>query len=188
MLIVIVIIGILAAALIPRISGMQGRARNTARVADLQQVWTALSLYNADNGGYPMVETWGFDIAFAWGILDNYIPSIPKDPQAGQQMSGIPNSGGMAVWQYGYIAITKGGVRGSAFVLMAKMEGVGATPMNRGYNGSLTTGGSITWGTDFATLRSDLCTQINGGTAFDISSPTACVVDDGEGRYIYTNS
>lgn len=38
MLIVIVIIGILARALIPTLQGMQGSARDAARTADLNQV------------------------------------------------------------------------------------------------------------------------------------------------------
>ena len=36
MLIVIVIIGILAAALIPRLTGIQGRARDTKRIYDIR--------------------------------------------------------------------------------------------------------------------------------------------------------
>jgi prepilin-type N-terminal cleavage/methylation domain-containing protein len=57
MLIVIVIIGILAAALIPRLTGIQARARDVARKADLQQISTALSTYNLDKGNYP-VQGW----------------------------------------------------------------------------------------------------------------------------------
>ncbi|MEI7562519.1 MAG: prepilin-type N-terminal cleavage/methylation domain-containing protein [bacterium] len=48
MLIVIVIIGILAAALIPRLSNARGRANDTARKADLQQTATAISAYMVD--------------------------------------------------------------------------------------------------------------------------------------------
>jgi len=45
MLIVIVIIGILAAALIPRLTSARGRANDVARKADLQQIATALISY-----------------------------------------------------------------------------------------------------------------------------------------------
>ena len=54
MLIVIVIIGILAAALIPRVTGMQARARDTARSADINQLNTAIFLYQADNNSLPV--------------------------------------------------------------------------------------------------------------------------------------
>ena len=54
MLIVIVIIGVLAAALIPRLTGIQARARDTARTADMRQVSTAIEVYALDNGSYPI--------------------------------------------------------------------------------------------------------------------------------------
>ncbi|MEI7477052.1 MAG: prepilin-type N-terminal cleavage/methylation domain-containing protein [bacterium] len=50
MLIVVVIIGILAAALIPRLQPVQARARDTKRKADLHQIGTALEIYKEDNG------------------------------------------------------------------------------------------------------------------------------------------
>jgi general secretion pathway protein G len=54
MLIVIVIIGILAAALIPRLMSARGRANDTARKADLQQLGTSLISYQVDNSSFPM--------------------------------------------------------------------------------------------------------------------------------------
>jgi len=48
MLIVIVIIGILAAALVPRLVSVQGRARDTRRAADMNQIYNALNIYRAD--------------------------------------------------------------------------------------------------------------------------------------------
>ena len=54
MLIVIVIIGILAAALIPRLTGVQSRARDVARKADAQQIGSALATWSLDNGTYIM--------------------------------------------------------------------------------------------------------------------------------------
>jgi prepilin-type N-terminal cleavage/methylation domain-containing protein len=55
MLIVIVIIGILIAALMPRLQGAQGRARDVARQADLSQIQTAIINYQTQRGYYP----WG---------------------------------------------------------------------------------------------------------------------------------
>ena len=60
MLIVIVIIGILAAALIPRLMSARGRANDTARKADIQQVGTAFISYQVDNSSFPL----------SWGSLD----------------------------------------------------------------------------------------------------------------------
>ena len=53
MLIVIVIIGILAAALIPQLTGIQGRARDTGRKADMNNIAGALQNYQLDYNNYP---------------------------------------------------------------------------------------------------------------------------------------
>lgn len=79
LLIVITIIGILAVALIPRLTGGPARARDSQRKGDLQQVATALEFYAQDNGGlYP-------DASSGWtcvsGLpLSSYLTTIPKDP------------------------------------------------------------------------------------------------------------
>jgi|GEM_PF-7072166 len=60
MLIVIVIIGILAAALIPRLQSVQGRARDTKRKADFRTIVSALSIYEIDNANFPIAnQVWG---------------------------------------------------------------------------------------------------------------------------------
>ena len=50
MLIVVVIIGILAAALVPRLTTVKDKANDVARKANLQQLVTAMSSYVLDNG------------------------------------------------------------------------------------------------------------------------------------------
>jgi general secretion pathway protein G len=53
-LIVIVIIGILASALIPKVIGIQARARDVQRKVDIQNISVALMLYYTDNNTYPI--------------------------------------------------------------------------------------------------------------------------------------
>ena len=53
MLIVIVIIGILAAALVPRLQSVQTRARDTRRKADLRQIANAIAIFYLDNTRLP---------------------------------------------------------------------------------------------------------------------------------------
>jgi prepilin-type N-terminal cleavage/methylation domain-containing protein len=53
LMIVIVILGILMGTLLPRLTGAQGRARDTARLADLHNIQLALELYYNDYGQYP---------------------------------------------------------------------------------------------------------------------------------------
>ena len=56
MLIVIVIIGVLASALIPRLGSARGKANDVARKADLQQVATAIISYQIDNNVFPTTK------------------------------------------------------------------------------------------------------------------------------------
>jgi general secretion pathway protein G len=53
MLLVVVIIGILAAIVIPHIAGRAEQARETAARADIQSISSALGMFEVDNGFYP---------------------------------------------------------------------------------------------------------------------------------------
>lgn len=53
LLIVIVVIGILAALVINTFSGIQARARDTERKADVNSIHSNLAVYYTDNGYYP---------------------------------------------------------------------------------------------------------------------------------------
>lgn len=55
LLIVIVVIGILAAITIVAYNGIQTRARDSARISKIQQIAKGLELYNADKGSYPPI-------------------------------------------------------------------------------------------------------------------------------------
>lgn len=55
MLIVVVIIGILAAAILPRLQGAQAATRDTARRTALNQIAQGLELYNTSKGTYPVI-------------------------------------------------------------------------------------------------------------------------------------
>ena len=52
MLIVIVIIGILAAALVPRLQAVQARARDSQRKTDFRTIYNANEIYFLDNNMY----------------------------------------------------------------------------------------------------------------------------------------
>lgn len=56
-MLVVIIIGILAAMVIPNIAGRGKQARVAAARADIEaNITTALDLYELDNGGYPTTE------------------------------------------------------------------------------------------------------------------------------------
>ncbi len=142
MLIVVVIIGILAAALIPRLTGAQWRARDTARKADLTQIANALAAYESDEGAYPdgsCVDDPDVEAA----LLEN-MTTIPKDPQA-QRITYWTRANGCNPAIYGYSWLKKAGANRAAFVLVANTE----TPKkNSNYvlrNGDYTTTPSFSW-------------------------------------------
>ena len=119
LLIVITIIGILAVALIPRLTGGPGRARDAQRKADLQQIATALEFYADDNGGvYPSTGTNG--CVSDLSLYPDYLTSAVDDPSTG-------NGGGSCSDGYGYTAYTDGGSAVVGYILFATLETVTAS-------------------------------------------------------------
>ncbi len=84
LLIVIVVIGILASITIVSFNGVQSRARDTRRSADIHSVQGALELYKLDNGVYPSVGTdnSGYDLStLATALVPSYLSKLPVDPK-----------------------------------------------------------------------------------------------------------
>ena len=81
MLLVVTIIGILAALVIPKIVGRSEQARTTAAHADLSAIKTALDAFEVDNGFYP--KSLG-DLVQSPSNAKNwhgpYLDSLPQDP------------------------------------------------------------------------------------------------------------
>ena len=86
-LVVVVILGILAAIVVPRVMERPGEARVTRAKQDIQGVVTALSLYKLDNFAYPSSEQ-GLDalVSKPAGQPDApnwkgpYLDRVAKDP------------------------------------------------------------------------------------------------------------
>lgn len=125
LLIVITIIGILAVALVPRITGSTGKARDTQRKTDLQQIATALALYSDDNGGsYPWGTTYtqGCIASQSWSTSATFTAYMtsktPNDPSGASTSTAVGpcTTGGYAIYE-----TTNG------FILAAKMESTTST-------------------------------------------------------------
>lgn len=121
MLIVIVIIGILMAALIPRLSSARGRANDVARKADLAQTASALVSHQIDVGNFPS-SIWKLSL-ITTELVAAWMSSLPSDPNASRVFSGISGTGG--AWEYVYTSIYKAWIPRNGFVLMAWTETVG---------------------------------------------------------------
>jgi type II secretion system protein G len=124
MLIVIVIIGILAAALIPRLSSARGRANDVARKADLAQTAAALVSYQIDAGKFPTTH-WSLSLISGY-LISAGMSSIPEDPNSTREFYGI-NGGQITDGQFGYTPISKWWIAGNGFVIMAGTETEGGS-------------------------------------------------------------
>lgn len=130
MLIVVVIIGILASALIPRLTWAQERARDTARKWNLNQLQAALNTYFSDNGMFP----WDFDTNnisdIRSEIVPQYMKSIPEDPQKTRKTllvitntnADCDSDAASPEWQYAYAPITRNASIRSGMVVAANVE------------------------------------------------------------------
>lgn len=131
MLIVIVIIWVLAAALIPRLTSVRDRANDVARKADLNQISTAIIARQMDhNWTLPGVNTGHVQNAdsISAQLKDAWLDSVPQDPKVDAVIDWLWVEWVTTTsWQYGYLKIQKNGIANSAFVVMAKMETPGAS-------------------------------------------------------------
>ncbi len=86
LLIVIVVIAILATISIVAYSGVQTRARDTARMTGIKNLAKGIELFYAANGSYPMTSGWCTQISnptYAAAFkaeLAPFMPQIPLDP------------------------------------------------------------------------------------------------------------
>lgn len=69
LLIVIVVIGILAAISVVAYTGIQDRARDSQRISDIQTIVKALEIYKTNNGVYP--DEVGTTNASGWEVTHN---------------------------------------------------------------------------------------------------------------------
>jgi general secretion pathway protein G len=91
MLLVVTIIGILAALVIPKIVGRSEQARATAARADLSSIKTALDAFEVDNGFYPKSLQ---DLVTVSSNAKNwhgpYLDKVPEDPWGNNYLYYFP--------------------------------------------------------------------------------------------------
>ena len=131
MLIVIVIIGILIAALLPRMSAAQGRARDVARKTALSQIQSAIVTYQGDMWKWPRscdVNPNSENTATSLKSIEKELinagmTDLPSDPLAWNNVNnlwGLNDSS--ASWNYIYMVSKRNWTNNAWFILMAKSE------------------------------------------------------------------
>ena len=133
MLIVIVIIGILIAALLPRMQAAQWRARDVSRKTALSQIQSAIVVSQWDKWAWPGMEgneTTATNLALNWLDVKDiekqlepaWLNWIPKDP-LNSVVLGLWTRGDDAEdGQYRYMVLPRNGTPAWWFILMAKTE------------------------------------------------------------------
>lgn len=76
-MVVVAIIGLLAAIILVSIGNAKQRNRDTRRMADIKQISNALNLYNNNHNQYPAGDINAMTTAL---INDGSISGVPKDP------------------------------------------------------------------------------------------------------------
>lgn len=134
MLIVVVIIGILAAAILPRLQGAQAATRDAGRIKSITDLTNALEMYYTQKGAYPGVaETPVEDYLSADVVLKpelvekrEYLKDMPKDPTKTHTMilTNDNTNGKITTNDYGYVPMKRNATseENSSFILVAKVE------------------------------------------------------------------
>lgn len=81
MLVVISIIGLLAAVAAISYSTLNKNARDARRKADVEQIRSALEMYRSTNGAYPSVAPVDCSNSSVQSVITPYLAKPPADPQ-----------------------------------------------------------------------------------------------------------
>lgn len=88
LVVVIAIIGLLASVVLIAMSNARMKSRDAKRIADLDQMHTALAMYYGDNGQYPNCGEWSYSVDANWSTtgclqtaLAPYMTKLPVDPK-----------------------------------------------------------------------------------------------------------
>lgn len=203
LLVVIVVIGILAAITVTTYNGIQGRARDTSRMVDIGSIAEHIELYKVQTGSYPVtttnVTTDGSSgattdsncgvgtqsINWVPDLVPNYIPTLPQSD--GVRPYG-PGSGCYKYWSNGedyiisaWLAVESGPHTGA----MYRRVGFGNVAWDTG-NNYYCNNLYATGGTNESYDAYKYSFTISNITSCDESAPTYDLAEgcDGEGGQI----
>ena len=113
--------------ILPRLTWAQARARDTARIADIWNIASALQTYYDDNWAYPAWDTTDAECLWSWSTVVSaklkwYLQNrlVPTDPQASSN-SHLCTSGEND-WSYWYTPLEKDWLTNNSFIICADVE------------------------------------------------------------------
>lgn len=120
MMIVLVIIGIVAALIVPNVIGRPDQARVAVAKTDLRTIAASLEMYRLDNRTYPTASQGLSALATApteqpvpvnW-VEGGYLPNVPQDPWGNNYIYRVPGEAG----QFDLISLGADGAAGGEAV------------------------------------------------------------------------
>jgi len=113
LMIVVVILGLLATVIMPRILDRPEQARRMKAKADIQSIQTALALFKTDTGRFPTtaegLDTLVNDPGIRGYNLDGYLDKVPTDPWGNTYLYLCP---GLHSKDYDLLSLGKDGEEG----------------------------------------------------------------------------
>ena len=196
MLIVVVIIGILSAALLPRLQGAQSSARDAARRSDLNQLGSAILSYYNNRGEYPWSWEDGKCIpasnisADLMSVVE--LSSLPTDPNKNNQIKFESEEWWLFSWcdtiwswQYGYLVATKNTIDKWWYILIARSE----TEWGSNFLSTIQASWDLMnfrWCTSFAQIGESKCAgEPDGWSTSPKDNWLCCYKDKWQLRYVY---
>ncbi len=96
LLIVVAILGIVAAVVVPRYSSASGEANDVSLRADLHSIRQQIEYYRVENRTDPRLKAKQWDDL----VLNNYLVSVPRNPLNGSSLiDNNPGAGVGWVWR-----------------------------------------------------------------------------------------
>lgn len=143
LLIVIVVIGILAAITLVAYNGVQAKARDAQRQSDINSITKALEMYYIDNGQYPtgsctancsINSGWSTTADGSWQnlvsqLVPQYMTSLPVDPVSTAKATGASPMSDPNAYDYSYLSWAASGYCGTStsskqgYLIVYRLEG-----------------------------------------------------------------
>lgn len=133
LMVVVAVIGVLAAMLVPTVSGLTSKARDARRKSDIESIATALEMFRDKYARYPTPGEAGTNACGGWRgsntndfmqilITEGFLKKYPADP--------INTGNGCSEYCYSYYRYDAGycGVPVAFYVLGARTLETGADP------------------------------------------------------------